>query len=215
MIGSFDGREKCSSCFRNVCASLGCAFALMILLAGPLRGQSDWKPLFNGKDFTGWRGQPDLWSIEDGVIVGRTDGKIPRNEFLSTVKTYRNFILRLKARLVKSQGNSGIQFRSDYNGGAVRGYQADAAEGWWGVLYEERGRGILHKPDPEKVKVNRDGWNEYEILADGDHLQIRVNGEVTVDLRDTQAAEGIFALQVHRGPPMEVRFKDLLIQELD
>ena len=215
MIGWGNGRKEYGSCIREVCASLVCTFAAIILLAGPLRGQSDWEPLFNGKDFTGWRGQSDLWSIEDGVIVGRTERNLPLNEFLFTVKKYRNFIFRLKVRLVKNEGNSGIQFRSEYHDGAVRGYQADATEGWWGLLYEEGGRRILFKPDQEKVKVNRDGWNEYEILADGDHLQIRVNGEVTADIRDTQTAEGIFALQVHRGPPMEVRFKDLMIKELD
>ncbi len=215
MVRLFNARYKCSSGFLKGCLSLVCVLAVVVILAAPLKSQSEWQTIFNGKDFTGWRGQPDLWSIEDGVIVGRTDGKIPRNEFLSTVKKYRNFVLRLKVLLVKGEGNSGIQYRSEYNNGGVSGYQADLADGWWGVLYEENGRGILYKPDPQKLRVNRTGWNEYEIMADGDHLQTRLNGLVILDIRDTQAAEGIFALQVHKGPPMEVRFKDLLVKELN
>ena len=183
--------------------------------AGEARGESEWRTLFDGQSLSGWRGQPDLWSIEDGEIVGRSDGKIQRNEFLATVETFRNFELRLKVRLVGNRGNSGIQFRSDYNDGAVRGYQADVGEGFWGLLYEERGRGTLQKPATEKLKVHRDGWNQYEILAQGDHLRIRVNGQVTVDIRDSAAAEGIVAFQVHLGPPMEVRFTDIRIKVLD
>ena len=215
MVRLCNARDKCGFGFLKGCISLVCTLAVMVILAAPLKSQSEWQPIFNGKDFTGWRGQPDLWSIENGVIVGRTDGKIPRNEFLSTVKKYRNFVLRLKVLLVKGEGNSGIQYRSEYNDGGVSGYQADLADGWWGVLYEENGRGILRKPDPQKLRVNRTGWNEYEIMADGDHLQTRLNGLVILDIRDTQATEGVFALQVHKGPPMEVRFKDLLVKELN
>ena len=206
-------RRKLGS--RTLLAVAVCAFGLILVPAGKAQGESEWRALFDGKSLIGWRGQPDLWSFEDGEIVGPTDGKIPRNEFLSTVEKFRNFELYLKVWLVGNQGNSGIQFRSDYNDGAVRGYQADAAEGWWGLLYEERGRGILQKPDTEKLKIHRDGWNQYEILAEGDRLRIRLNGQVTVDIRDKEAGEGIVAFQIHRGPPMEVRFKDILIRALD
>ena len=199
----------------TVLAVMVCALGLILMAAGEVQGESEWRALFDGKSLTGWRGQPDLWSIEDGEIVGRTDGKIPRNEFLSTVEKFCNFELRLKVRLVGNHGNSGIQFRSDYNDGAVRGYQADVGKDFWGLLYEERGRGTLQKPDKEKLKIHRDGWNQYEILAEGDHLRIRLNGHVTVDIRDSEAAEGIIAFQVHLGPPMEVRFKDILIKALD
>jgi putative heme-binding domain-containing protein len=37
--------------------------------------------LFNGKDLTGWRGNEELWSVENGEIVGRAPKGLPRNEF--------------------------------------------------------------------------------------------------------------------------------------
>src|SRR2546427_12846371 len=98
------------------------------------------KPLFNGKNLDGWEGDPRLWNVRDGMIVGSTEGvPLEHNEFLFTKKSYANFILRVQCKL--RNHNSGIQFRSerlpDY---VARGYQADMAEdNYWGCLYEEKG----------------------------------------------------------------------------
>jgi len=115
--------------------------------------------------------------------------------------------------------NSGIQFRSEaLPNWVVRGYQADAAENnYWGSIYEEKGtRGILvngWKGKAEKV-VRPNDWNEYEILCQGDHIQLKLNGLVTADLHDSARREGIIALQLHRGPPMEVYFRNIRIKVL-
>ena len=104
------------------------------------------KPLFNGKDLTGWvtPDDKDLFTVEDGEIVGRTKGDLKKNEFLVTDKPYGDFVLKAKVKF--SNGNSGIQFRSKRaDNGAVSGPQADVANGYWGLLYEERGRGILER----------------------------------------------------------------------
>ncbi len=69
-----------------------------------------------------------------------------------TEKPYGDFILKAKIKL--RNHNSGIQFRSKRAAnGAVSGPQADAADGYWGLLYEERGRGILEQYDKEKAEV--------------------------------------------------------------
>lgn len=175
-------------------------------------------PLFNGKDLSGWvtPADPSLFSVEEGAIVGRTKGDLAKNEFLVTEKPYKDFVLRAKIKL--GGGNSGIQFRSKRaKDGAVSGPQADIADGFWGLLYEERQRGILDKESVEKAKklVDPKGYNEYEITAKGDHVTIKLNGETVIDRTDAEfAKEGIIALQVHVGPPMEVRFKDITIEEL-
>ncbi|MDA7641156.1 DUF1080 domain-containing protein, partial [Opitutaceae bacterium] len=109
--------------------------------------------LFNGKDLTGWIGNPELWSVEDGAITGRTGeaphNKLTHNTFLVyTGGSVDDFELRLKYRIEK--GNSGIQYRSKVLGEGefgpiVGGYQADFEAGtkYSGILYEEKGRAIL------------------------------------------------------------------------
>ena len=164
-------------------------------------------PLFNGKNLDGWDGDPRLWSVKDGMIVGSTEGvSLEHNEFLISKKTYSNFILRADMKL--RNHNSGIQFRSKaLPEWVVSGYQADAAENnYWGCLYEEKGkRGVMvngWKDKGEKVVKLKD-WNTYEILCDGDHIQIKLNGLVTADLHDSVSLSGVIALQLHHGPAMQ------------
>ncbi len=111
--------------------------------------------LFNGKDLTGWDGNPKLWSVKDGAITGQTTAENPAkgNTFLIwTNGTPGNFELRCSFKLVpgdeKGFANSGIQYRSrifDPANWVVGGYQADMEAGpnYTGILYEERIRGIM------------------------------------------------------------------------
>lgn len=179
-------------------------------------------PLFNGKDLSGWVPPNDnelraLFTAEDGTIVGRTKGDLKKNEFLVSDKPYGDFHLKAKVKI--RNGNSGIQFRSKRaSDGVVSGPQADVADGYWGLLYEERGRGILERYPEEKAKsLIRDGdWNDFEIIARGDHVVITINGTKVIDRTDPKFdKEGVIALQVHVGPAMEVRYKDLMIKRLD
>lgn len=205
----------------------------------------DWVSLFNGKDLTGWEGNKDRWSVKNGAITGTTTKENPlkTNTFLIWKGgTLRDFELKLKFRM--DGGNSGVQYRSKHLEKAgdyvVGGYQADIdGGGFIGILYEERGRGILAKRG-EKVVIDEKGkkevvgtlgdakeiiagykpteWNEYHIIAKGNHLQQFLNGKQTIDVVDNQkdkaAAEGILALQLHTGPPMIIQFKDLQLKKL-
>ncbi|MEK6238853.1 MAG: DUF1080 domain-containing protein [Planctomycetales bacterium] len=183
----------------------------------------DFKPLFDGKTLKGWTGDEELWSVEDGVIVGTTDNKkITKNSFLAYEKKFANFSLRLKFKL--RNGNSGVQFRSTLSDNfRVSGYQADIADNkFLGILYSEgTGRGILQQVKDVKAlqeKINKDGWNEYEITANGNKITQAINGIVTVDFTDEDekkaVSEGIIALQAHVGPKMRIEFKDIEIKEL-
>ena len=151
------------------------------------------------------------------MILGKTDGTLKKNEFLVSDKSYTDFVL--KAKVKYTSGNSGIQFRSKRaDDGAVSGPQADVANGYWGLLYEERRRGILERYDPEKAQalVKEGDWNEFVITAKGDHVTIDLNGTRVIDRTDPKFDKsGIIALQVHVGPVTEVRFKDLEIKTLD
>lgn len=206
--------------------------------------------LFNGKDLSGWQGNPQIWSVQEGAITGTTSPKNPikHNTFLVwTNGTLEDFELRLSYRIVR--GNSGIQYRSKVInqgpfGPIVGGYQADfeAGKTYSGILYEERGRGILAQRgqktiieeaegkhqvkvtgsvgDSEEIQaaIKNEGWNDYRIIAKGNHLQHFINGMQTVDVTDQQeskaARSGILALQIHQGPPMTVQFKDIKLKPL-
>jgi hypothetical protein len=125
----------------------------------------------------------------------------------------------LKAKVKIRNGNSGIQFRSTRApNGVVSGPQADVADDQWGLLYEEKRRGILERYPLEKAKalLKPDGWNEFVITAKGTHVTIDLNGTRVIDRDDPKfAPEGIIALQLHVvKTPMEVRFKDIEIKEL-
>ena len=183
--------------------------------------------LFNGKNLDGWDGDPVRWRAENGIIVGSSDGHpFKVNTFLIYKGAFSNFILKGDIKL--RNHNSGIQFRSEQLPGAgwmVRGYQADASEvgdekSAWGNLYEERlrGRGAMETPDEGwkigKTVVHHGDWNSYEILADGAHIQLKLNGVTTLDMHDSDAATGIIALQMHAGPEMRVEFRNLKLKKL-
>lgn len=199
--------------------------------------------LFDGKTLQGWEGKSQFWSVRDGAITGQTTKENPTkgNTFLIwRGGKLADFELRLKFRMVG--GNSGIQYRSvEMDDFVVGGYQADmdAGNSFTGILYEERGRGIL-VPRCKKVLVREDGskevlgttcdekellgsikldtWNEYVMIGKGNHLLQKINGLTTMELTDNQKeksrAEGILALQLHAGPPMLVQFKDIQLKQL-
>lgn len=183
--------------------------------------------LFNGKNLDGWDGDPVRWSVQDGAIVGSSDGHpFKVNTFLIYKGKFSNFILKADIKL--RNHNSGIQFRSEQlpgPGWMVRGYQADASEvgdekSAWGNLYEERlrGRNVMKTPDQgwkiAKALVHHGDWNTYEILADHDHIRLTFNGVVTIDTHDSAASTGIIALQLHAGPEMRVEFRNIKLKEL-
>jgi hypothetical protein len=216
----------------------------------PRGGGGDTQKLFDGKTLNGWVGNPELWSVQDGAITGKTTAEKPikHNTFLVwTGGSVDDFELSFKYKI--TGGNSGVQYRSRVNqpgefGPIISGYQADfeAGKTYSGILYEERGRGILAKrgektvvkadpTDPNKAKVEvtgsvgnsdeiqasikQDDWNEYRIVAKGNRLQHFVNGKQTVDVTDEHAKaaqEGVVALQIHSGPPMTVQFKDIVLK---
>ena len=200
-----------------------------------------YKPLFNGKDLTGWDGNPELWSVEDGCISGKTTGpeQLPYNQFLiwrgGVVKNFE-----LHAKIKESGNNSGIQYRSaelaEIGKWSVGGYQCDIhpTTANNGMVYEEKRRGILVQngqsvvidPDGklwlvaerEPVKVDIAEWHDYTVIAQGNHLIHKIDGQVTIDLVDHEeskrALEGVLAFQIHRGPAMNVQIKDVMIKEL-
>ncbi len=210
--------------------------------------------LFNGKDLTGWKGVEGFWSVKDGAITGTTTPENPakKNTFLVWQDGKPgDFVLTFKYRLLDAEGkgdgyaNSGVQYRSkvveeEYS--VVSGYQADMELGknYSGILYEEKGRGILAKRGQKVVIEDNDNakkpkievvgetrpsadvqagikqgeWNEYKVVAKGNVLEHWINGKLAVHVTDNTtvgAKEGVIALQLHQGKPMTAQFKDLVL----
>jgi hypothetical protein len=210
----------------------------LALLVSTLPLLAEWKDLFNGKDLTGWSGDPRLWRVEDGVLIGETnnaDKKIAANSFLIWQGGEpADFELEYKAKVVGN--NSGVQYRSKVANAAtwsVGGYQMDLHPNapYLGMLYEERGRGIAcergkrvklnEKPKEvgklEVPAVDLSVWNSYRIVAKGNLVQHFVNGQLAAEIEDIhpekRSLKGVLALQLHAGPAMKTEFKDIRIQE--
>jgi len=169
--------------------------------------------LFNGRDLAGWTGDTQLWSVDNGEIVGRSPG-IAHNSFLLSDLSAADFRLTFNVKLIGNVGNSGVQFRSKPLDGfnEMRGYQADVGPDWWGKLYEENGRALLWDKSGE-AHVKNGEWNKYEIEAVGSRVRTWINGKPCVDLDDPKGKRrGVFALQIHSGGPMEVRFRELKLE---
>ncbi len=220
--------------------------ALAIFTLAACAGASDepaGRALFDGKTLDGWKGSSH-WTVEDGALTGRSTKEAPlkANTFLVWQGgEVGDFELTFRYRIVG--GNSGFQYRSrlvDPNKFVVAGYQADfeAGKTYSGILYEEKGRGILAnrgqvtvwkpaakkpevtgtlgKSDEIQARIRHEDWNEFRVVAKGGHLRHFINGVATAeftDETDVGARRGILALQLHAGPAMTVQFKDILLRE--
>jgi hypothetical protein len=216
---------------------------LLALFFVSVAGAGDgFNSLFNGKDLSGWEGDPRLWSVREGILTGVCSGPgdFARNTFLIwRGGMVKDFELRVVMR-VKGDNNSGIQYRSrpapDAGPWAISGYQCDVhpAVEHTGMTYEEKGRGIFGLNgksivlDPEggrwlvgehePVRVDISGWNEYTVIASGNRLIHRVNGRLTSELVDCEekgrAMEGLLAIQLHHGNPNTVEIREVSLKVL-
>jgi hypothetical protein len=181
-------------------------------------------PIFDGKSFSGWEGNRAIFRIEQGAIVGGSlHDKIARNEFLCTTRTYGDFELRVRVKLLGGDAaNAGIQFRTRRipDNHEVIGYQADLGQNYWGSLYDEsRRKKTLKSPDAAQIKgvVRVGDWNDYVIRAEGTRIRLWLNGVQTVDYTEEDPSidtTGVIAVQIHAGPPSEAWYKDITLLDL-
>jgi hypothetical protein len=199
---------------------------LVVALSASTAADTKPMPLFDGKTFDGWEGDTEkTWKVEDGAIVcGSLEQTVPRNEFLCTKKTYGDFELKVKFKLVgdKAKANAGVQFRTRRipNHHEVSGYQADVGQNYWGALYDESRRNkVLVQPDAKLIAevVKHDDWNEYTIRCEGPRVRLWLNGKLTVDYTEADdkiGRSGVIGLQIHGGAKARAYYKDIRIVEL-
>jgi hypothetical protein len=195
-------------------------------------GQSRFVPLFNGHDLAGWKSHPDQvgdWTVKDGILHGST-----RQSYLFSERgDFENFHLRAEAR-INTGGDSSICFRLPFNlqkwgsnlenYGMTGGYEVDLHKipsrllrtGSIFVAHtrvEDPSQILFHVTDGSLVKA--DEWFVMDILAEENHLIVKLNGETVADCHDPlhRHHTGHMALHVFNAGTA-VQFRKIEIREL-
>lgn len=165
-----------------------------------------WTRIFDGSTLKNWDGNPDVWHVENGAIVGESTPQHPSGttNILWTGGQPKNFELKAEIKLEGANANSGIQYRSAAQAKHwdVKGYQADFdyANRYSGQLYEQDSpRGIiawrgqmvraekgqhprllatLGDSDELKNFIRVGDWNQMHIIARGHEMIHIINGRV-------------------------------------
>ena len=205
------------------CGGILVAVLLLAIRAGaqaPREG--GWVSLFNGKDLSGWKKNGDeKWVVEQGTIFCESTAN--KYGYLTTEKTYRDFILRLKFK-GEAAGNSGVFLHSrilgidPQHGPDIEGMQVEVDRNvgkHTGGLYESGGRGWVAIPTAEGEQALKLGeWNELEVSVHGAHIVTQLNGTKIVDFTDPapQFTDGVIGLQIHTGGGVKMRWKDIYLK---
>lgn len=220
------------------------AIAFLFCFAAAPVVADEFQSIFDGETLNGWQAmEMSYWSVRDGAITGESTPENPctSNQFLVWQGgDVSDFELKLKFRVKGNGCNSGVQFRSKIkaNGLAV-GYQADIYQGGpylGGVcdeLHSRTGPELLTQ-NGKKTVIDESGkrtatnlgqtatmkawpeWNDYHILAKGQHIILSINGIQCAELIDQEQShfdlQGILGLQLRSGDPMTVQFKDIQLK---
>ncbi|MSR53756.1 MAG: DUF1080 domain-containing protein [Gemmataceae bacterium] len=198
----------------------------------PREGKSETIELFDGKTLDGWEGYTDLWSVKEGLIVAKNTKPLAISTYLVTKKKYSDFRLTFSAKLVESEMHSGIAiWGSVHVPKEVKDAAKEKAEftyqgqlvmfptgyGLWDLYRRAGGINQSQAVRDLAIKAGKQhGWNDMEILAQGNRIRFAVNGKAVLDWRDPMpdlVKEGPIGLQLHsNGVPQELHFKGLKIE---
>lgn len=177
-----------------------------------------WLPVFNGTNLDGWNAQPEYWKVDaDGTIHGHTPGT-PDHHYAYTKTNYADFELHADVKLIGN--NSGVCIRiAPTSFDNVPGYQVDMGEGYWGCLWDERGRGMVVNYPKEQAAtlVHKDDWNHYYVRAQGHHIQAWLNGVKTIEVLDEKGLlSGPIGFQLCHGTGKmtDASFKNVVYRPL-
>jgi len=186
------------------------AGALMVSVAAqgaPKPGK--WIKMFDGKSLKNWKtgDNPESWKVEDGAIV--SSGK--RSHLFWMKKECVNCEFKAEV-MTKPKTNSGMYFRAEFGPGWPKGYEAQV---------NNSGRDPVRTGSLYNfVKIfdqlaQDDVWFTQHIIADGNHIIIKVNDKVVVDFVDEKNSftKGYLALQQH-DPGGSVRYRNLMMRTL-
>ena len=200
--------------------------AVLLLLAffwcNSLLAQSDWIEMFNGKDLSGWRvnENPDSIYVEDGCLV--THGARAHVFYVGANgdADFQNFHFKAKV-MTLPKANSGIYFHTRFlkEGWPDRGYEAQVNNT---QSDPKKTGGLYNVQDNFEAPVKDNDWFEYEIIVEGKHIIVKINGKTIsdytepndLDRPDRQLSHGTFALQAH-DPGSKIFYKELQVRRLE
>jgi len=189
-----------------IAAAIGLA-AMPALSADKL--EKGWTKMFDGKTLNGWKAneRPETWTVEDGAIVGRGQ----RSHLFYMKEMCENCEFKAEVKINKG-GNSGMYFRAEFMEGWPRGYEAqvNSSHTDW-----KRTGSLYNFVNVKEQLVPDDTWFTQHIIADGNHIIIKVNDKVVVDYVDEKNTytKGYLALQAH-DPGSVVRYRNLMMRKL-
>ena len=143
------------------------------------------RPIFNGRDLSGWSQQDGYFSVRDGVITGESTANHlckPNHHLVYTAEELSDFELRAEFRLTKG-ANSGIQLRCKPQFIGDNGYQADMNGGgnYVGFLYHPKQHLVGERG--ADVVIDAAGKKQVTRFADGKELQKLYRTEQWNDIR--------------------------------
>jgi hypothetical protein len=181
------------------------------------------KPIFNGKDLTGWNLVPETnvhWRVENGVLVGESDEK-RTGSYLWTEKPYQDFVLELDVRWFGAPEDidTGVSLRKpsfQVQMGTSRSLSRDMTGSMLtdGVGHPTRYPEAGRAKDWEKYFKKGD-WNTFRIEARGNTFKVWINGQLTTEYTDPKwAGAGPLGLQFHDAVKMKLEFRNIRLAEL-
>jgi hypothetical protein len=190
--------------------TLGITIALVLCLTLPAVAEEGWISMFDGKTLDGWKASelPENWAVEDGVLTG----KGPRSHLFWMKQKCKDceFFAEVK---ISDKGNSGMYFRAEFGEGWPKGYEAQVNS----THKDWKKTGSLYNfVNIKEILVPPDTWYTEHIIAKGNHIVIKVNGETVVDFVDEKNThtEGYLALQQH-DPGSRVWYRNLKMRPIE
>jgi hypothetical protein len=203
----------------NIKAFIFCGIVAFLAGCAGTRNANDGSvSLFNGKNLDGWVVHgTEKWYVEKGDLISES-GPDKQYGYLATTGQYKNFDLTLEFKQ-EANGNSGVFFRSSFEGTKITGWQAEVAPlgQHSGGIYESYGRGWLIQPVADLEKMLKPGeWNTMRVKVMGDEVRTYLNGTEMIYLKDAKigAANGQIALQIHDGGGIKVRWRNIRVKPL-
>lgn len=192
------------------CSACGCS-------AAP--GSSELKPIFNGRDLTGWKvPDPNLhWSVRQGVLVAQSDPE-RKGSYLWTEKSYGDFDLEFDLRMTGEDLDTGVSFHTpalQMQIGVSRSLQRDMTGSF---MTDGRGHPTRY---PESGRANdwerhfkKGDWNRFRLEVRGSTFTSYINGQkVATYSEERYGAPGPIGLQFHDEVLMKLEFRDVRLAE--
>jgi len=205
--------------------SLICALLVLASVGVRAEDKDGWVTILDAKSFKDWKVMPGKagvevkdtddakdfgkgkWTFKEGVLTGEGDV----SHIFSPRDDYENFEYKAEIK-ISDKGNSGQYFRTKLGNGFPAGYEAQVNSSH---TDPKRTGSLYNFVNVTEQLVPPDTWFTQEVIADGNHIIIKVNGKVTVDYVDAKNThmKGHFAFQQHNLGSV-VQVKNVQVKEL-